>query len=127
MEDYTEPDPEETRVTIEVEAPLQERVTERGNFDPDSIERPGFIAVHFQHPGGETGIILCYTGPAGLLADAFDVTEYEESPIVFPFKRKADNGYNFTEYEVSESQAAVEITMTASMYEQVRGYVTEHL
>ena len=124
-EHYEEPDPDETRVSIEIEAPLQERVTERGNMNPDSIDHPGFVAVHFQHPGGETGIILCYSGPARLIAEAFDVGEYHEGPVVFPFKRKADHGYNFTEYEAKES--SVEITMTASMYEQVRGYVVEHL
>lgn len=126
MEHYEEPDPDETRVTVEVAAPLSERITERGNAQPDPYsDEPGFVAVHFQHPNGETGIILCYIGPARLLAEAFDVDEYEDGAVVMPFKRKADNGYNFTEYEARDE--SVIITQTASMYEQVRGYVVENL
>lgn len=125
FEHYEEPDPDETRVTVTVEEPLQERVTERGNLTEAGAGSPGFTAAHFQHPGGETGIILCYSGPAARIAEAFDVDEYDEGPVVFPFKHKADNGYNFTEYEAQDGR--VEITMTASMYKQVRGYVCEHL
>jgi len=121
MEHYKDPDPDEERVTVEVSAPLRDRATERGNLDARGIDSPGFVAIHFTHPNGEEGIMLVYRGPARLIAESFGVDEYADGPIVYVFKHKADNGYNFIEYEPTGDSVA--ITMTAEMHENAVAYI----
>ena len=126
VEDYDEPDPDEPRVEVEVEAPLKEKHTKGGPPPIDGPEPPAFIAAHFDHPNGDEGIFLVYTGPSTVLFDAFGLDGGMGShPIVVPFKHKADNGYNFESYE--QRDGAVVIRMTRSMYDQVKSYLDEHV
>lgn len=125
FEDYTEPDDDEERVEVTVDAPLQERFDGMSpEYDPDPDEA-GFTAAHFEHPNGETGIMLVYSGAFFELAQAFDldVSAITDGPVVVPLRHKADGGYNFCSYEAHDGQ--VTITMTRSMYEQARAALSK--
>lgn len=125
FENYSDPDPDEPRETITVDAPLTQRLVEPdlGEIPPPVPENgaeAGFLAIEFEHPNGETGIILTYRGPANKLAEAFDLKPIDETETVMPFKHKADGGNNFLLYGTDDDDDTVQITMTEASYHDFR-------
>lgn len=91
--------------------------------------------AEFEHPNGETGILIGFRSTGKEIADAFDIQipvdsndpddlEYKreelEKPVVFPMKHKADGATNFEEYEYDDDE--IVLTLTDEQYEQTRRY-----
>lgn len=128
-EHYTDPDPDAERVEITFPTTLNRQI-EVGRSLPDNAPKTAdtdspiaLVAVHFEHPNGEEGIMLSVSAQAKHVGDAFDIIPDDpEESVVFPLKHKADGGYNFLDYYEDEDEGTTTIVMTREMYEDTRSY-----
>lgn len=123
-ETYSEPADDEERVTVTLPTALTTRIehTSDGGPRPSSThDTPSLHAIHFEHPNGEEGIVLMFSGTEAQLGEAFDLrVANADEPVTVPFKHKADRGYNFCSYESNQEDDSTTLTLTTTMYDRLR-------
>lgn len=126
IESYTEPDDDEPRREITVEATFQGQFEPGNEPDPEKGDNPSFFATHFEHPNGEEGIFLVYSGPIGAVMEPFDIElDVPDEQVIVPFKHKADGGYNFCSYDYTETEVVLEVT--DAMFEEIQQFFIDAL
>jgi hypothetical protein len=85
-----------------------------------SIDADDVIVKEFEHPNGETGILLALQVSEATLVDLYDLgaTPDPDSGLVMPLKHKADGATNFQEYR--EEDGDIVVVHTDDQYAEVR-------
>lgn len=79
----------------------------------------------FTHPNGETGILIGLTTDESALGEAFDLEVEGDSPVVIPFKHKADGATNFETYRDEGDETT--IVFADDHYQEIRSYLRRTL
>ena len=97
-------------------------MTRSVEFDEDAA-----AVKEFEHPNGETGVLIGLRLSVSELAAAYDIDGVEDDgpSIMMPLKHKADGATNFESYSIEEGTLTVD--HTDEQFERVRGYLQSNL